>query len=142
MGTGKPISQGGIHGRTSATGRGIYHGTDIFCNDAHFMNQIGLDVGLAGKSVVVQGYGNVGYHAARYFYKAGAKIVGVIEWDGALWNDDGIEPEELNNWKLDHNSINGFDKASEIVDTEALYADVDILIAAACEQVIHKENAH
>jgi len=140
--TGKPISQGGIHGRTSATGRGIFHGTDIFCNDAHFMNKIGLTTGLAGKSVVVQGYGNVGYHAARYFHRAGSKVVGVIEWDGAVWNENGIEPEDLNNWKLDHNTINGYDKASPIVDTEALYADVDILIAAACEQVIHKENAH
>merc|ERR1712127_468448 len=74
--TGKPISQGGIHGRTSATGS-------------------------AGKSVVVQGFGNVGFHAARYFKRAGAKIVGVIEWDGSLWNENGIDPLELDAYKLD-----------------------------------------
>merc|ERR1712071_128766 len=110
--TGKPISQGGIHGRTSATGRGIWHGTDIFCQDKHFMDLVGLTTGLEGKTVVVQGYGNVGFHAARYFHRAGAKVVGVIEYNGCLWNDEGF------------------------------YADVDILLSCACEQVIHKENAH
>jgi glutamate dehydrogenase (NAD(P)+) len=139
--TGKPISQGGIHGRTSATGRGIFHGTDIFCQDEHFMNLVGLETGLAGKTVVVQGFGNVGYHAARYFHRAGAKVVGVIEWDGALWNDNGIVPNDLDDWKMDNDSINGYPSAEPIKDIDALYADVDILIAAACEQVIHKDNA-
>merc|ERR1712038_2226836 len=109
--TGKPISQGGIHGRTSATGRGIYHGCDIFMNDANFMPEVGLLPGIAGKRVVVQGFGNVGLHSARYFHRAGAKIVGVVEWDGAIWCDDGIIPSELEEYKLDTGSINGFPKA-------------------------------
>merc|ERR1711970_269612 len=140
--TGKPISQGGIHGRTSATGRGIYHGTDIFCQDEYFMNLVGCSTGLAGKSVVVQGFGNVGYHAARYFHRAGCKIVGVIEWDGSLWNDDGIVPEDLDDYRLDNNSVVGFPGAKPVEDLTALYADVDILVSAACEQVIHNDNAH
>jgi len=140
--TGKPISQGGIHGRTSATGRGIYHGTDIFCQDKHFMDLVGLTTGLEGKTVVVQGYGNVGFHAARYFHRAGAKVVGVIEYNGCLWNDEGIVPEDLDDYRLDNDSIVGFPGAKAISEDEAFYADVDILLSCACEQVIHKENAH
>lgn len=140
--TGKPISQGGIHGRTSATGRGIYHGTDIFCQDKHFMDLVGLTTGLEGKSVVVQGYGNVGFHAARYFHRAGAKVVGVIEYNGSLWNDEGIVPEDLDDYRLDNDTIVGFPGAKAISEDEAFYADVDILLSCACEQVIHKENAH
>jgi len=140
--TGKPISQGGIHGRTSATGRGIYHGTDIFVQDKHFMDLVGLSTGLEGKTVVVQGYGNVGYHAARYFHRAGAKIVGVIEYNGSLWSDEGIVPEDLDDYRLDNDSIVGFPGAKAISEDEAFYADVDILLSCACEQVIHKDNAH
>lgn len=139
--TGKPIAMGGIHGRTSATGRGIYHATDIFCNDAYFMDRLGLTTGLAGKSVIVQGYGNVGYHAARYFHRAGAKIVGVIEWDGALYNKNGINPTDLDNHKLDNGTINNFPGA-EVASDDLLYEECDILLACACQQVIHCDNAH
>merc|ERR1711970_52572 len=139
--TGKPISQGGIHGRTSATGRGIYHGTDIFVQDKHFMDLVGLSTGLEGKTVVVQGYGNVGYHAARYFHRAGAKVVGVIEYNGSLWNDEGIVPEDLDDYRLDNDSIVGYPGAKAISEDDAFYADVDILLSCACEQVIHKDNA-
>merc|ERR1712127_1034868 len=63
---------------------------------------------VTGKSVVVQGFGNVGFHAARYFKRAGAKIVGVIEWDGSLWNENGIDPLELDAYKLDNGGVKGF----------------------------------
>merc|ERR1712071_1126 len=143
--TGKPISQGGIHGRTSATGRGIYHGTDIFMNDEFFMDKVGLSTGLAGKTVVVQGFGNVGFHAARYFKRAGAKVVGVIEYNCSLWNEDGIEPEDLDNYRLSKShsqGIRGFSGATEVPEDQVMFADVDILLSCAKEQVIHKGNAH
>jgi glutamate dehydrogenase (NAD(P)+) len=140
--TGKPISQGGIHGRTSATGRGIFNGCDIFMHDANFMAEVGLLPGIAGKRVVVQGFGNVGLHSARYFHRAGAKIVGVVEWDGALWCDDGIVPSELEEFKLDNGSINGFTKAEAKSEEEVLFAETDVLLLCAKEQVIHKENVH
>lgn len=138
--TGKPISQGGIHGRTSATGRGIFHGTDIFMNDKFFMDKVGLSTGLAGKTVVVQGFGNVGFHAARYFARAGAKVVGVIEWDGSLWNENGIDPIELDNFKMDNGGVKGFPGAEAKEDV--MYAECDILLSCAMEKVIHKANAH
>merc|ERR1712071_121663 len=138
--TGKPISQGGIHGRTSATGRGIWHGTDVFMDDAYFMDLVGLSTGIAGKSVVVQGFGNVGFHAARYFKRAGAKIVGVIEWDGSLWNENGIDPLELDAYKLDNGGVKGFPGAEAREDV--MYAECDVLLSCAMEKVIHKANAH
>merc|ERR1712151_229104 len=138
--TGKPISQGGIHGRTSATGRGIYHGTDVFMSDQSFMDKIGMEAGISGKSVIVQGFGNVGLHAARYFHRAGAKIVGVVEWDGALFNEEGISPAELEEYKLDTGSINGFPKAVNKSEDDVLFAETEVLLLCAKEQVIHKDN--
>merc|ERR1712071_395052 len=140
--TGKPLSQGGIHGRTSATGRGIYHGTDVIANEESFMTACGLSTGIAGKSVIVQGFGNVGLHSARYFQRAGAKIVGIVEWDGAIVNfEDGIDAVELEDYKLDQGSIVGFPKA-QATDESLLFEEADILLLCAKEQVIHKDNAH
>lgn len=138
--TGKPINHGGIHGRTAATGRGVRAATEFFCNEESFMSQLGLSTGLAGKSVIVQGFGNVGFHAARYCHRDGAKIVGVIEHDGAIFNPEGIKPVELDRYKSEHNSIVGFPGA-EARGQDLLFADVDILLACAKEQVIHGGNA-
>jgi len=138
--TGKPINQGGIHGRTPATGRGIFHGTDIFCNNQHYMDMVGLSTGLKGKKVIVQGFGNVGFHAARYFERAGAIIQGVVEWDGSLWNENGINAVDLDDHRLSTGSINGFSGATAASD-DILYNDCDILLACACEGTIHVENA-
>merc|ERR1712226_92674 len=140
--TGKPISQGGIHGRTSATGRGIFNGMDIFMHDANYMSEIGLMPGIAGKRVIVQGFGNVGLHSARYSHRAGAKIIGVVEWDGAVWNADGISPAELEEYKLDTGSIVGFTGAEARDEDDVLFAEADVLLLCAKEQVIHKDNVH
>merc|ERR1712226_803693 len=137
--TGKPINQGGIHGRTAATGKGIFYGTEIFCNDADIMAKCGSTPGLEGKNVIVQGFGNVGYHAARYFDRVGAKVVGVIEWDHSLYNENGIKPDELNDHLQANGSIKGFGGAAPAEDL--LYAECDILLACAMEQVIHGGNA-
>jgi len=140
--TGKPVGQGGIWGRTEATGRGVYYGVREACQNADDMLAIGLTPGLAGKRVVVQGLGNVGYHAAKFLSEAGALIVGLAEYNSAAYNADGIDVEvAFRHWQAERNLTNLPGTTGTTRSAEALEWDCDILVPAALEQQIRKENA-
>lgn len=140
--TGKPISHGGIRGRKEATGRGVYFGVQEACRDVVDMNAVGLEPGIDGKRFVVQGLGNVGYHAALYMIEAGARMVGVAEREGSIYSPKGIDLQALMAWRKETGTILGFDGVTDLKDRNAvLEADCDILIPAALENQITETNA-
>ena len=141
--TAKPVGQGGIRGRTEATGRGVFFGLREACTIAEDMRALGLTPGLEGKRVVVQGLGNVGYHAAKFMQEdGGALIVGAVEYEGSISKPDGIDVEALMAHRLETGSILGFPGAEDLSDRDTgLEIDCDILIPAALENAITMDNA-
>lgn len=140
--TGKPIAQGGVRGRTEATGLGVFYGIREMVSNAEDMKDLGLTTGIAGKKVIVQGLGNVGYHAAKYFYEAGAILVGLAEYEGGIYNENGLDLEKVMEHRRETKSILNFPGAQNIpVSADTLEMECDILIPAALESVIHAGNA-
>lgn len=140
--TGKPISQGGIRGRTEATGRGVFFGIKEACNNSEDMKSLGLNPGIEGKTFVIQGLGNVGYHSAKYMIEAGAVMVGVAEMDGSIYSKKGIDLEKLMEYKKDKGGIVGFEGTETLENNSSvLESECDILIPAALENQLTKENA-
>jgi glutamate dehydrogenase (NAD(P)+) len=139
--TGKPVTQGGVRGRREATGLGVFFGLREVCNMPEIMKKLGLPIGVQGKRVAVQGLGNVGYHSAKFFQDAGAIIVGLAEYDGAIWSKQGLDVDAVFNHRkkgsiLDFPGATNFDKNDDLLEM-----DCDILIPAALENVIDGENA-
>ena len=142
--TGKPTNAGGIQGRTEATGRGVQYALRAFFRDSEGVKKAGMKGTLDGKRVVVQGLGNVGYHAAKFLSEEdGAPVVGVIEYNGAIWNDDGIDIDALKAHITAEGTPEGFAGGKFVKDGASLLeAECEILIPAAMEGVINLRNAH
>lgn len=140
--TGKPVSQGGVRGRLEATGRGVFFGLREVCNHADDMMQLGLEKGLEGKRIVVQGLGNVGYNAAHFCQQGGAIIIALAEYEGAIHNPKGLDVEAVMKHRKETGSLLNFPGATNLnTRDDALELDCDILIPAALENQITEENA-
>ena len=141
--TGKPVGQGGVRGRDEATGRGVFYGIREACSYEDDMKKLGLKTGLDGKSVIVQGLGNVGYHTAKILQEeSGAQLVGFAEIEGGIYDPDGMDVDAVVEHREETGSILGFPGAQNIDPTEkTLELECDILVPAALESVITEENA-
>ncbi|MCF6324485.1 MAG: Glu/Leu/Phe/Val dehydrogenase [Gammaproteobacteria bacterium] len=141
--TGKPVKQGGIRGRVEATGRGVQYAIREFFRHPKDVASANLSAGLAGKRIIVQGLGNVGYHAAKFLQEEdNALITSIIEYNGVVSNDNGLNVEEVYRYKVEHGSFEGYAGGTLSTDSKgALEKECDILIPAALERQITKENA-
>ncbi len=141
--TGKPVHLGGIRGRTEATGRGVQYTIQEFFRHADGLKQAGLSSSLADQTIIVQGLGNVGYHATKFLSEEdGARIICVIERDGYVHNEKGINIESLYQYIVEHKTIKGYPDATFSEDgKKALEMECDILIPAALEAQITVDNA-
>ena len=141
--TGKPPHAGGIQGRTEATGRGLQYALREFFRHPEDKSRAGLSGGLEGKRIIVQGLGKVGYHAAKFLSEEdGAKIIAIIEWDGALIDTAGLNVEAVRQWINTEGSIKGYPEATFVEDGASVLEETcDVLIPAAMEGVIHTGNA-
>ncbi|MDP4620592.1 MAG: Glu/Leu/Phe/Val dehydrogenase [Sediminibacterium sp.] len=140
--TGKPISLGGVRGRKEATGLGVFFGIKEVCLMEDQMKKLGLTVGVQDKKVIVQGLGNVGYYTSKFFREGGAKVIAIAEFEGAIYNADGLNEEDVFQHRKKTGSILNFPGATNIANrADALEMECDILIPAALENVIDKNNA-
>ncbi len=142
--TGKPLNAGGIAGRVEATGRGVQYALREFFRHPEDIAAANLSGSLDGKRVIVQGLGNVGYHAAKFLSEQdGCVITGIIERDGALFSPAGLDIEAVRDWIVKHGGVTGYPAANCIAEgAKVLEEDCDILIPAALEGVINLTNAH
>ena len=141
--TGKPAHAGGIQGRVEATGRGVQYALREFFRHPEDVATANLSGTLDGKRVIVQGLCNVGYHAAKFLASEdGARITGIIEWDGALFNPDGLDVEAVRAWITKHGGVADYpDAVHGAAGSSVIEEDCDILIPAALEGVINLSNA-
>lgn len=139
--TGKPTSLGGIAGRREATGRGVQFGIREAFRNKEDCDRLGLTTGLDGKRIAIQGFGNVGYHAAAFLSQEdGCRIVAIGEWDACVVNPNGLNIADLDNHRKATGSIKGF-PGSATLPTDAIWeTECDILIPAALENQITLEN--
>lgn len=141
--TGKPVNQSGIQGRTEATGRGVFYGIREACSHKEDMTALGLTQGIKGKTMAIQGLGNVGYHTGVIAQEeGGVKIVAIAEYEGGIYNNDGIDIKKLVAHRKKTGSILDFPGSKNMKQRkDVLEYDCDILVPAALENQITNENA-
>ncbi|CAO3597581.1 unnamed protein product [Absidia cylindrospora] len=140
--TGKPLSQGGVRGRTESTGLGIYYSIREFLSYKEVQQKTGLSGKVKDASVVVQGFGNVGYYVSKFFENNGAKVIGVGERDCAIYDPNGLNIEDLHKHYTENGTFRGYSATAQIIEdsVKILETECDILIPAALERQIGLVN--
>lgn len=139
--TGKPVTQGGVRGRAESTGRGVAFALREAVCYPEEMKPLGFSTGVEGKRVVVQGLGNVGYHAAKFIEGYGGVIIALAEREGAIFSAKGLDVDQVVAHRKETGSILGFPGATDIVNSpDALELECDVLVPAALENVITDAN--
>ena len=142
--TGKFISQGGIAGRTESTGLGVYYAVRELLATPSFYEKIKVTPGIKDKTFALQGFGNVGYWAGKFFYGDGGKVTTIIEYNSAIHNPEGFDPDDVKKYFQEKGTLEGYPKAKESTSNNPLSfmeKPCDILIPAATEKSLHKGNA-
>lgn len=140
--TGKPLSQHGIDGRTEATGQGVFFGIREALEVKEDMDELGLTTGLKGKTIIVQGLGNVGFYSALYLSEAGAKIIGIAEYNGGIYDERGINIDAIKKYQIENGGFKGYSEGEFIENSaEMLTYACDVLVPAALENQITIKNA-
>jgi glutamate dehydrogenase (NAD(P)+) len=143
--TGKPISLGGIAGRIEAMGLGVFYATRHFLNTEDFCAKYGIGLGLKNKRIIVQGFGNVGYWSSKCFEQGGARIIAIVEYNSAIYNEDGFDVEGAWKYWNERGTLHGYVYAQESIDKDPLRyleRECDFLIPCAGEMTINKKNMH
>jgi glutamate dehydrogenase (NAD(P)+) len=138
--TGKPLEIGGIDGRIEATGMGVYFSIKHMLDRIDEVPNDGMSRGMSGKTAVVQGFGNVGFHAAKFISQS-MPVIAIGEYNGYVVNQKGLDVDALFQFWRNHGTFDGFkggvfhEKGSEVLEVEC-----DVLVPAAMESVIHEGN--
>ena len=142
--TGKPVNQNGIRGRTEATGRGCFYGLREFFNHSDDLKRLGLDPGIGGKTMVIQGLGNVGSYTGSISVEEGdVRIIGISEIEGTIYDPKGIDINKLTRYRKENNTILGYPGSKTLPNREDWVAiECDILVPAALESQIRIDNAN
>lgn len=139
--TGKPLNQGGIDGRPEATGLGVFYGTRHLMKNPEFAKMGGMTPGLKGKTVIIQGFGNVGSWAHKWFQEEGARVIGIAEYNGAVYNENGLDQTDLLAYWKNKKNFSGYSKGTVTTNpNEVMFKNCDIFIPAAIEKSVNKSN--
>lgn len=144
--TGKSVSAGGVEGRTESTGLGVYYGIREVLMNNTLAEKHGFTTGLKGKTFIVQGFGNVGYHASKFLTENGAKLIGVVEHNSSIYNEDGLNPHDVLSYKNKNKTLAGYSEAKESYNEmqqhlNVMYRKCDVFIPSAVERTVNFDNA-
>jgi len=145
--TGKTVEMGGIEGRAESTGIGVFYGIKEVLNNKTLCDKYNIELGMKGKTIIIQGFGNVGYWAAKFFVTEGVKITGIVEWNSSVYNEEGFDIDDLKAYHLKHKTLAGYPKATETYTEKeeikiVMHKKCDVLIPAALEREINLSNAN